>query len=182
MRSPPTLGGRALLPRGRRGTGSHGAGHPRVGSLNSCVWRHLRLSDVHPDAELAAQAPEAAGDQGGFWEMHDLLLANQDHVGSRTSWAAGRLGLDVPAFERQLYAHVHAAKVGQDVESADISGVSGTPTFFINGRRRYGAFDAPSLTTTVLAWCSPGARLVFAWCSPWTNTRRLQEHADAHRS
>jgi Na+/H+ antiporter NhaA len=114
------------------------------------VWRHLPLSDVHPQAELAAQAAEAAADQGAFWEMHDLLLARQDHLRKPDLLAyAEELGLDVPRFTKQLYSHTHAGRVGQDVESADISGVSGTPTFFVNGRRHYGAYDEATLTSAI---------------------------------
>ncbi len=114
------------------------------------VWRHLPLSDVHPQAELAAQASEAAAEQGKFWEMHDLLLDRQDHLLKPDLLRyAEELGLDVPRFTKQLYAHEHAGRVGQDVESADISGVSGTPTFFVNGRRHYGAFDTASLTAAI---------------------------------
>jgi Na+/H+ antiporter NhaA len=116
------------------------------------VWRHLPLTDVHPDAELAAQAAEAAGAQGRFWEMHDLLLAHQDHLRKPDLLAyAEQLGLDLPRFKKELYSHAHLARVGHDVESADISGVSGTPTFFVNGRRQYGAFDAATLTSAVTA-------------------------------
>jgi Na+/H+ antiporter NhaA len=116
------------------------------------VWRHLPLTDVHPDAELAAQAAEAAGAQGRFWEMHDLLLTHQDHLRKPDLLAyAEQLGLDVPRFQKELYSHAHLARVGQDVESADISGVSGTPTFFVDGRRQYGAFDASSLTSAIAA-------------------------------
>jgi Na+/H+ antiporter NhaA len=116
------------------------------------VWRHLPLTDVHPDAELAAQAAEAAGAQGKFWEMHDLLLAHQDQLRKPDLLRyAEELGLDVPRFQKELYAHMHLARVGHDVESADISGVSGTPTFFVDGRRQYGAFDAVSLTAAVAA-------------------------------
>jgi protein-disulfide isomerase len=114
------------------------------------VWRHLPLTDVHPDAELAAQAAEAAGAQGRFWEMHDLLLAHQDHLRKTDLLAyAEELGLDVPRFQKELYSHAHLARVGHDVESADISGVSGTPTFFVDGRRQYGAFDESSLTSAI---------------------------------
>jgi Na+/H+ antiporter NhaA len=114
------------------------------------VWRHLPLPDVHPEAELAAQAAEAAGEQGAFWEMHDLLLTRQDSLKKpHLLGYAEELGLDVERFKKELYSHAHAGRVGQDVESADISGVSGTPTFFVNGRRLYGAFDRASLTGAV---------------------------------
>jgi Na+/H+ antiporter NhaA len=124
------------------------------------VWRHLPLSDVHPQAELAAQAAEAAAEQDKFWEMHDLLLDRQDHLLKPDLLAyAEELGLDVPRFGKALYKHVHAGRVGQDVESADISGVSGTPTFFVNGLRHYGAFDAASLTEAI-ATARDRARIV----------------------
>jgi Na+/H+ antiporter NhaA len=114
------------------------------------VWRHLPLNDVHPQAEMAAEAAEAAGAQGKFWEMHDLLLANQerlratDLIGYATS-----LGLDVERFRSEVHRHTYANRVANDIDSASASGVSGTPTFFINGRRHYGAYDIESLTAAV---------------------------------
>jgi Na+/H+ antiporter NhaA len=114
------------------------------------VWRHLPLSDVHPHARLAAEAAEAAADQCAFWEMHDLLLDHQDLLGfGDLVRYAEQLGLDVERFTDQLQDHAGAARVADDVESADLSGVSGTPTFFINGRRHYGAYDIDTLTTEV---------------------------------
>jgi Na+/H+ antiporter NhaA len=114
------------------------------------VWRHLPLTDVHPEAEIAAQAAEAAADQGKFWEMHDLLLVHQDQLRKQDLLAyAGQLGLDVERFKSQLHSHAHQARVAQDVESADLSGVSGTPTFFVDGRRQYGTFDAAALIDAV---------------------------------
>ncbi|MFY1691644.1 Na+/H+ antiporter NhaA [Plantactinospora sp. WMMB782] len=114
------------------------------------VWRHLPLTDVHPQAQLAAEAAEAAAAQGAFWEMHDLLLDHQDRL--RTDdlvGYAGRLGLDQAQFQADLMADEHAARVAKDVDSADLSGVSGTPTFFINDRRHYGAYDIETLTRAV---------------------------------
>lgn len=114
------------------------------------VWRHLPLTDVHPHAQIAAEAAEAACAQGAFWEMHDLMLAHQDALrpADLTQYAAD-LGLDVDRFGEDLRNHVHATRVAQDVESADVSGVSGTPTFFINGQRHHGAFDLATLTAAV---------------------------------
>jgi protein-disulfide isomerase len=114
------------------------------------VWRHLPLNDVHPNTQLAAEASEAAGDQGTFWEMHDLLLTHQDALrpAELTSYAR-RLGLDVERFTNDLREHAGAARVAEDVDSADLSGVSGTPTFFINGRRHYGAYDIDTLSAAV---------------------------------
>ena len=115
------------------------------------VWRHLPLTDVHPEAELAAQAAEAAGDAGQV--LGDARPAARPPgppaEAATCSRYAEQLGLDVPRFSKELYSHVHAGRVAQDVESADISGVSGTPTFFVNGRRHYGAFDAASLTQAI---------------------------------
>ena len=114
------------------------------------VWRHLPLTDVHPRAQLAAEAAEAAGNQGAFWEMHDLLLAHQDALlPTDLVRYATQLGLDTDRFHDELKRHTHATRVAQDVESADVSGVSGTPTFFINGQRHYGAFDIQTLTAAI---------------------------------
>jgi Na+/H+ antiporter NhaA len=111
------------------------------------VWRHLPLSDVHAHAQMAAQAAEAAAEQGAFWEMHDLLFAHQDALEPLDLVRyAGELGLDVERFRDDLRRNTGAARVAEDVDSADLSGVSGTPTFFINGRRHYGAYDIATLS------------------------------------
>jgi Na+/H+ antiporter NhaA len=114
------------------------------------VWRHLPLADVHPSAQIAAEASEAAGAQNRFWEMHDVLLTHQGELGPRELIGyATDLGLDVDRFKRELHSRNYAGRVGEDVTSADESGVSGTPTFFINGRRHYGAYDIDGLTSAV---------------------------------
>lgn len=124
------------------------------------VWRHLPLTDVHPHAQLAAEASEAAAAQGAFWAMHDLLFAHQDALRfSDLVRYAAELGLDVDRFTDDLQRRVGAARVSSDVESADLSGVSGTPTFFINGRRHFGAFDIDTLSAAVRA---AGARALVA--------------------
>ncbi len=116
------------------------------------VWRHLPLNDVHPSAQLAAEASEAAAAQGKFWEMYDLLLAHQGELTPRhlTKYATD-LGLDVERFRDELRTRAYAQRVSEDVSSADESGVSGTPTFFINGRRHYGVYDIDTLTGEVRA-------------------------------
>ena len=114
------------------------------------VWRHLPLTDVHPRAQLAAEAAEAAGER--FWEMHDLLLSHQDALRPDDLIGyAEQLGVDVERFTDDLRMHASAARVAEDVDSADLSGVSGTPTFFINGRRHYGAYDIVTLSAAVRA-------------------------------
>ena len=114
------------------------------------VWRHLPLSDVHPRAQIAAEVAEAAGAQGAFWEMHDLLLANQENLQPKDLIGyAEQLGLDTDRLHDDVKRHVAAARVAQDVESADTSGVSGTPTFFVNGQRHYGAYDVETLKQAI---------------------------------
>jgi Na+/H+ antiporter NhaA len=114
------------------------------------VWRHLPLTDVHPNAHLAAEAAEAAAAQGAFWEMHDLLLTHQDALGPKDLVGyATQLGLDVARFRDELRRHEYETRVAQDVESADISGASGTPTFFINGQRQHGSYDVATLSAAI---------------------------------
>ena len=116
------------------------------------VWRHLPLNDVHPNAQTAAEAAEAAARQDAFWEMHDLLL---DHQGALRPpdliGYAASLGLDVARFTDDCRQHTGAAHVAEDVDSADLSGVSGTPTFFINEIRHQGAYDIDTLSAAVRA-------------------------------
>ena len=124
------------------------------------VWRHLPLTDVHQHAQIAAEAAEAAAEQDAFWEMHDLLLQHQDALRPRDlAGYAAQLGLDVDRFTRVLQEHAAATRVSEDVDSADLSGVTGTPTFFINGRRHYGAYDIATLSQAVKA---AGARALVA--------------------
>jgi protein-disulfide isomerase len=116
------------------------------------VWRHLPLTDVHPRAQYAAEAAEAAAAQGAFWEMHDLLLAHQDELRPvDVARYVEELDLDMERFHGEMRQHVHETRVAQDVESADLSGVSGTPTFFVNGLRQYGAYDIATLKAAVRA-------------------------------
>ena len=114
------------------------------------VWRHLPLNDVHPSAQLASVAAEAAAAQGRFWDMYDTLLAHQGELTPRDLRRyATELGLDVDRFTDELRRREYAARVSEDVASADESGVTGTPTFFINGRRHYGVYDIDTLTEAV---------------------------------
>jgi Na+/H+ antiporter NhaA len=116
------------------------------------VFRHLPLADVHPRAQLAAEAAEAAADQGAFWQMHDLLFAHQDELEPKHLISYARqLELDVDRFTEQLRRHEHAGRIASDVDDADLSGVSGTPTFFVNGLRHQGAYDIETLTAAVRA-------------------------------
>jgi Na+/H+ antiporter NhaA len=114
------------------------------------VWRHLPLNDVHPDAQMAAEAAEAAGAQGAFWEMNDKLIEHQDALTQpNLARYAEELNLDVERFWDELRRREHAPRVAEEVASADASGVVGTPSFFINGRRHQGAYDTETLTRAV---------------------------------
>ncbi len=116
------------------------------------VWRHLPLNDVHGHAQLAAEASEAAADQGRFWDMYDLLLTHQDALMVRDLVRyAEELGLEVDRFRDFLRKSKGAGRVAEDVDAADASDVSGTPTFFINGLRHYGAYDVVTLSAAVKA-------------------------------
>jgi protein-disulfide isomerase len=114
------------------------------------VYRHFPLATVHPHAERAAEAAEAAGAQRAFWEMHDLLMDDgralaDDELVSR----ARTIGLDVPRFARELGTGMHATRVREDFVGGVRSGVNGTPTFFINGERYNGPYILPSLSAAV---------------------------------
>jgi Na+/H+ antiporter NhaA len=126
--------------------------HDTFGDDLRYVWRHLPLNDVHPNAQMAAEAAEAASAQGAFWELHDRLLSHQHEL---TPMALGRhaeaIGLDVERFREDLHRHEHAERIADDVASADASGVAGTPSFFINGRRHEGAYDVQTLTAALTA-------------------------------
>ncbi len=116
------------------------------------VWRHLPLNDVHPYAQIAAEASEAASEQGSFWPMHDVLLRHQGDLRPDDLGAyAAELGLDADRLMDGVRRREYEPRVSEDVVSADESGVSGTPTFFVNGRRHYGAYDISTLTDTVNA-------------------------------
>ncbi|MEU5909423.1 Na+/H+ antiporter NhaA [Micromonospora sp. NPDC047527] len=116
------------------------------------VWRHLPLTDVHSRAQIAAEAAEAAGEQGAFWEMHDLLLAHQDALDPPDVLSyADQLGLDLDRFRAHMVERMGVDRIAEDVDSADLSGVTGTPTFFINGRRHHGAYDMVALSAAVQA-------------------------------
>jgi Na+/H+ antiporter NhaA len=114
------------------------------------VFRHLPLADVHPNAQLAAEASEAAAAQGMFWEMHDRLYEHQDQLSPKDLVGHARvLGLDVERFTEDLRQRRYRTRVERDVDGADESGVSGTPSFFINGRRHHGVYDIDALRAAV---------------------------------
>jgi protein-disulfide isomerase len=134
-----------------------GQAHPVVQALIEHLgrrlrfaYRHFPLATVHPHAELAAEAAEAAGAQDKVWEMHDLLFENQQALQPEDlAQYAADLDLDVERFIRELEEHAHAPRVREDFMGGVRSGVNGTPTFFINGVRHNGPFDFDSLLEAI---------------------------------
>lgn len=134
-----------------------GAAHPVVqelrrlmGNRMSVVYRHFPLTNVHPHAEPAAEAAEAAGAQGRFWAMHDMLYEHQDALDAEDLLAyAQAIGLDVPRFVRELADGTHRPRVREDFMSGVRSGVNGTPTFYVNGVRHEGPADLQSLLSSI---------------------------------
>jgi protein-disulfide isomerase len=118
----------------------------QMGERLRFVFRNFPISTSHPHAEQAAEAAEAAAVQGRFWEMHDLLYENQSHLEDEDLRGyAESLGLDLEAFDRDLAGHLHADRVHADFMSGVRSGVNGTPTFYVNGRRHDDSYDAATL-------------------------------------
>ena len=110
------------------------------------VFRNFPLSEMHTHAEHAAEAAEAAADQGKFWEMHDWLYEHQATLEDSDLFrSATKLGLDADRVEQELAAGTHASRVRRDFRSGLKSGVNGTPTFFINGVRYDGPWDRDTL-------------------------------------
>jgi protein-disulfide isomerase len=114
----------------------------KFGSDLTFVFRNFPLSEVHPQARIAAIATEAANMQGRFWEMHDVIFENQKNLlGRSLTEYARRIGLDTDQFQDDLKNNVHAEKVQADFESGLRSGVNRTPSFFINGEKYDGNWE-----------------------------------------
>ncbi|HEV3267704.1 MAG TPA: thioredoxin domain-containing protein [Acidimicrobiales bacterium] len=109
------------------------------------VFRNMPLTNVHPQAELAAETAEAVGLQGKFWPMHDVLFENQrDLSGPALLRYVEDVGADLSQVANALNDGVVQKRVKDDVESGIRSGVNGTPTFFVNGERYDGSWDYES--------------------------------------
>jgi len=123
----------------------------QLGERLRFVFRNFPITTAHPHAEQAAEAAEAAGAQGVFWPMHDLLYENQKRLGDRDLLGyAEQLGLDVDRFERELREHVHAGRVHEDFMSGVRSGVNGTPGLYVNGVRHDGSYDVDTLLAALV--------------------------------
>ncbi|HEV3208126.1 MAG TPA: thioredoxin domain-containing protein [Terriglobales bacterium] len=114
------------------------------------VFRNFPLSQMHPHAESAAETAEFAGAHGKFWEMHDGLFENQQHLGGPLySKLAQDLSLSPAGLQQALSEGMYKDRVRADFSSGVRSGVNGTPTFFINGKRHDGPFDYESLVQAI---------------------------------
>ncbi len=118
----------------------------RLGDRLVFAFRHLPIPERHPLAPLAAEASEAAAAQGQFWEYHDALFPAQPKLSRETMLqVATDLGLDADRMAAEIDSGVHRPRVERDLGSAQQSGATGTPSFFVNGARHFGAYDASSL-------------------------------------
>lgn len=139
---PFCLGAQSILRRVRE----------RLGERLLFGFRHLPIPERHPLAPLAAAASEAAAAQGRFWEYHDALYENQPKLSPESMLDLGRdLGLDVERMRGEIDSGAHRDRIARDLASAEASGATGTPTFFVNGRRFFGAYDAGSLVEALEA-------------------------------
>lgn len=139
---PFCLGAQSVLKRVRE----------RLGDRLLFAFRHLPIPERHPLAPLAAEAGEAASAQGRFWEYHDALFAAQPKLSRETVLEVGRdLGLDADRIAAEIDSGAHRDRIARDLDSAARSGATGTPTFFVNGVRHFGAYDASSLVEALEA-------------------------------
>ena len=122
----------------------------KMGKRLRFVFRHFPLTQMHPHAMAAAAAAEAAGAQAKFWQMHAMLFEHQDALdGDDLLGYARALRLDEKRFTRDLASEAYVRRIRQDVRSGIRSGVNGTPTFFMNGVRYDGSWEAPDLLRAV---------------------------------
>ena len=120
------------------------------------VFRHFPQSSIHPHASAAAQAAEAAGAQGRYWPMHDLLFSRQKELATLDlTHLALQLGLEVYQFESSMEVASHQRKVREDFEGGQRSGVRGTPTFFLNGCWYRGAAEFGAMAAAIRALLPP---------------------------
>jgi protein-disulfide isomerase len=131
----------------------------RAGDLMRFVFRNFPLTTVHPHAERAAEAAEAAGAQGKFWEMHDILFENRQALEDEDLMKyAALVGIDIPRFVREMREGRYLNRIREDFLSGARSGVNGTPTFFINGLRHDGPWDLATLMAAIEVAARGGRR------------------------
>ncbi|MBD2537060.1 DsbA family protein [Nostoc flagelliforme FACHB-838] len=115
------------------------------------VFRHFPQPHIHPQAQKAAAATEAAGAQGQFWQMYEILLEHQQELGNGyLAEYADRLGLNVPQFLRDIARGTYLDRINQDIESGIRSGVTHAPALFINNIRYTGRWTITELTAAIV--------------------------------
>ena len=122
----------------------------QLGGQIAFVFRNFPVTETHPRADAVAEALEAAGGQGRFWEMHDWFYEHQHQLeGLDLERHAGVIGLDVEQWRKELRERAHRDRVHEDLETGRESGVTGTPTLFMNGVRYQGDYDFESMVTAI---------------------------------
>ena len=123
----------------------------KLGERLLFVFRHFPRSNIHPNASMAAEVAEAAGDQGKFWEMHEALFKHQKELAELDlTHLALSVGLEIYRFESSRSSNLHRRRIQDDYQSGVRSGVTKTPTLFINGLRYDGAIEAQAIVTWAL--------------------------------
>ena len=122
----------------------------RLGDKLLFVFRNFPLREIHPHAEHAAEAAEAAATQGKFWEMHDYLFEHQRALDDNHLLKyAETLGINTDIFRREMSGHIYTSLIDKSLGEGIASGVEGTPTFFINGVRHNGSWDLETLLAAI---------------------------------
>ncbi len=111
----------------------------KLGRRMRYVFRHFPREESHPEAALLAEAAHAAASQGKFWQMHEALMLADEPVDPMT--LAQELRLDLERFSSELQVRTHRAQVAREIDGGVRSGVTGTPTLFINGKRHVGSWE-----------------------------------------
>jgi protein-disulfide isomerase len=115
------------------------------------VFRHFPQPQIHPYAQRAAEAAQAAATQGQFWQMHDILFTHQQALGNGDLVEyANNIGLDIPQFLQDISSQIHIARINQDIESGLHSGVTAAPALFINGIRYTSRWNIEQLMAAIV--------------------------------
>jgi protein-disulfide isomerase len=136
---------------------SCGQAYPAVGMLLKhfegrmrFVFRHFPLREVHPHAELAAEAAEAAGAQGKFWEMHALLFGHQSHLKAKSLREyAEKIELNMTRYDAEMQDHVYLQRVQEQIAGGSKSGVRSTPAFYVNSALHDASFGFAQLEKAI---------------------------------
>jgi protein-disulfide isomerase len=122
----------------------------RFGDKVQFAFRNFPLNEIHPHAQHAAEAAEAAAAQDKFWQMHDYLFEHQRALDeNHLLQYAGKVGLDINKFKKEMSGHIYAPLIEESLKSGINSGVEGTPTFFVNGKRYEDSWDLDTFSNVL---------------------------------